>query len=751
MKVKTIFILCNGPSLRDVDFDQLRGHDTFAMNLSYREFYRSGFWPKYWACFDNVVTRHHAKEFKKLIEDPKVGIERFFLLTNLSKSEKFSKLQLHGGEGQFSMGFDKFGYGGNTGVNCCQAAMCMGYKRIVVLGADCNYTEIVDGAVRDGNTLVMSKTPKKNPNYWFDDYNRKGDRFNVPNKDQWHLPIWKKLAEFAAKNGVEVINGSPKSKLTCLKKSTLTEQLVKLKEIEAFNPLKKFCVLQVATDKPNPRHVELFSNQKECDFFSVTWKKEHRASLAFCPKSSWAETRNKLVELVPKQYEYYAFVDEDYALKTRSDLNPREQIVEDLTTFNPAVLVPYPGDGNVTPLAINRKYLESRSYSIHAFTHCGLKIVHHSLLKWFFPMVTRFDGWWSASHYFNILELPFIKNIVVTHKLTYANTNNSTSAQDTQMQKRLNMDKMWMWLRMFFTRRHDLRHCKTISNAMVIKSYYVKQCGKKDFKPTKNRNVYVDYYYESQLTKFFDLAFKQPLTTKTLVVVGNGPSLKAEYIKYLKAHPEIHTIGMNGAYRFYKQLGWYPTYFCCYDYQVTQSHRKKWGEWVINPKVPIRKYFFIDADGDCKFAKEARTHAKFVGVPHNQDGLGYPEYGTGKNKMSSTGVNAVRLGAMLGYTRIIVLGCDCRYVQELPGSEKISEWQRQMVTTPEENANYAKFLKGYQQAGDRYNRPGDQLPVWRRLAKLFSKYASKVKVVICSPGTRIDCFRKGDFKEEITK
>ena len=43
-------------------------------------------------------------------------------------------------------------------------------KKINLLGCDCNYIEIVEGAKLVDHTLVIVDTPQKNLNYWFDDY-----------------------------------------------------------------------------------------------------------------------------------------------------------------------------------------------------------------------------------------------------------------------------------------------------------------------------------------------------------------------------------------------------------------------------------------------------------------------------------------------------------------------------------------------------------------------------------------------------
>ena len=52
---------------------------------------------------------------------------------------------------------------------------------------------------------------------------------------------------------------------------------------------------------------------------------------------------------------------------------------------------------------------------------------------------------------------------------------------------------------------------------------------------------------------------------KTILVLGNGPSLK----KFPFTSYEIPTIGMNVAYRYWEKINWYPTYYACLDDKVT--------------------------------------------------------------------------------------------------------------------------------------------------------------------------------------
>lgn len=247
------------------------------------------------------------------------------------------------------------------------------------------------------------------------------------------------------------------------------------------------------------------------------------------------------------------------------------------------------------------------------------------------------------------------------------------------------------------------------------------------------------------------------MTTKTLIVMGNGPSLKTEYFDIIK-RVNVHTIGMNAAYRFYDQIKWWPTYFCCFDYALTESHRDAWSKMILDPKIPIQKYFFIDVKQTQKtflyetlgFSEEVRKHPKFSGRKNNQDFIGYPEYGV-KKKINSTGANSVRLGIELGYKDIILIGHDCRYKQSenFKEAKKITGWKYKMDQTPENNPNY--FWKGYQLKGDIFHKPGDQLPSWKNLKECVVKYAPGIRIFNCSQGTRIKYWQYVDFEYVLKK
>lgn len=219
----------NGPSLKDVDFDMLEGFDTFGLNSAYRAYPRLNWWPTYHGCFDYRVTDNHKDKFIDLINSGK--IKKHFYIRNLSDKENFQHVNLlpFGSTNRMNNkieDFKNFHDNGNSGANASSVGVCLGYKKIILVGVDCNYVEFVDGSKKDGpGGLVMEKTPNKNPNYWFDDYQQKGDEYNVPAGLSFHMPTWNLFAYRAAHANIEVVNCSPITTLRGFKRMTLKEAL----------------------------------------------------------------------------------------------------------------------------------------------------------------------------------------------------------------------------------------------------------------------------------------------------------------------------------------------------------------------------------------------------------------------------------------------------------------------------------------------------------------------------------------------
>lgn len=274
---------------------------------------------------------------------------------------------------------------------------------------------------------------------------------------------------------------------------------------------KRLCILQVAPAHPDPLHVEMFRDKEECDFYFVTHDKEHPDALQFCPNTTWTDTRNILAKKTPRDYDYYAFIDYDYILRPLREVSAYQQILNDLDVYNPAVLTYYPGNGMTTPFAADVSYRDSVDYSILPFSHCGLKIVHRSLMAWFFPMLDLFGGGVEACHFFNIQEIPFLRHVVCSHKMVYDNGVTDVNAPhnvDPAVSKYI-MDLMWDWISPSFKKKKIVDYYVTdkrqSSDSLLIKDAFIDFSMRNRLIPLRSD---IDHFYwdEAKISAFFDVS-----------------------------------------------------------------------------------------------------------------------------------------------------------------------------------------------------------------------------------------------------
>ncbi len=192
-------------------------------------------------------------------------------------------------------------------------------------------------------------------------------------------------------------------------------------------------------------------------------------------------------------------------------------------------------------------------------------------------------------------------------------------------------------------------------------------------------------------------------------VVGNGPSLRGFDFRRLNGQA---VLGMNAAYRYWQEINWYPTYYCCLDDELVATHWRQIIDLIRSGKV---KKAFVSGSlaeydrsvlGDERFVLLDqfidywhRTRGKANGLPFIESRY----FASSQASKLTTGSHSVRFAAHLGYKEICLLGIDLRYVETIPEAEQVGEIALRIRETPKHNPNY--FFDGYQQAGDRYNIP----------------------------------------------
>jgi hypothetical protein len=262
-KKQILFIMGNGPSLGDMMSNEtylnlLRNNHTFGLNAAYRAYEKYNFYPTYFGCFDYVVNESHKEAFENLVLSSN-PIQKFFFIGNrelkqkmykesVYTNDKFVKFNFISGKvndyNEISKSFDKFMDAGSSGANATQVGLMLGYTKIVLLGCDCNYVEKINEAEsydkNSKNKLIITKTPKSNPNYWFSDYQREGDKYNLPGTDIWQMKSWENISK-CCPNKVQIINCSNISKIPYFNKKNICK-LIKLCKINDINKLVTFII-----------------------------------------------------------------------------------------------------------------------------------------------------------------------------------------------------------------------------------------------------------------------------------------------------------------------------------------------------------------------------------------------------------------------------------------------------------------------------------------------------------------------------
>ena len=197
----TCIVIGNGPSLRGFDLHRLTGFTTLGMNAAYRHWDRIGWYPTYYACLDDQLIKTHHAEIERLYAQglvKKVFVHGAFFdyHPHRLRHPDFTSF-----DQTASYWFDKNGRAlgleplydlpafrmsdmskVTTGAHSVRYAAHLGHDRIVILGIDLRYVEILPEAEATSDIgLVIKTTPKRNPNYFFDGYQKAGDLYNIPN------------------------------------------------------------------------------------------------------------------------------------------------------------------------------------------------------------------------------------------------------------------------------------------------------------------------------------------------------------------------------------------------------------------------------------------------------------------------------------------------------------------------------------------------------------------------------------------
>ena len=188
-----VFVLGNGKSLENFDFNFLKDKEWIGCCLGFRHWEKTGIYPSHYVCVDSVVCKNQKEEILKMVKEEKC--KSFFICHSLFHEEhEFRKYKnvigiqqfIHSSENPFRYLKDYC-----SGTSSVLYAYCLGFEKINILGMDCQYVEFIPECIQlNDGTLKIIKTPETNPNYFINDYQRVGDIYNPPNVERVHKNSW---------------------------------------------------------------------------------------------------------------------------------------------------------------------------------------------------------------------------------------------------------------------------------------------------------------------------------------------------------------------------------------------------------------------------------------------------------------------------------------------------------------------------------------------------------------------------------
>lgn len=231
--MKEVILMGNGPSLNElIEFGlhNIPPHiDTMALNSFYRYSEEVGWYPTYLGSFDSRVTPYHADSIIEWLDNP---VTKKYVTCTCWLPEKYHNHPKVDHRKDHRV-FNPEWYTHNTGFACSghtaiKFLMSQGYDKIYLIGVDANYKDYIQGAAQDSNGgLYMVDTPDQNPNYFWNKYQQKGDKYNVPGKGG-HIRSWEEVSHNIQRfnPNIDVVNLSKISEVPFFRKSSIDKELV---------------------------------------------------------------------------------------------------------------------------------------------------------------------------------------------------------------------------------------------------------------------------------------------------------------------------------------------------------------------------------------------------------------------------------------------------------------------------------------------------------------------------------------------
>lgn len=220
--MKECCIFGNGSSLKDFDFKKIdrEKYDIVGTGMAFRYWEKINWYPDIYVNVDTVVCKNpEVIEFVKSEKCSYYIVSRSML--DVYKDLNVKKVFFLEDLLQFPQSTLRFIKNWCSGSAAVLSSLDR-YRILHLFGFDVDYKEFIPECEKNKDgTLTIKTTPSDNPNYFFDDYQRKGDKYNIPNGKTIHMKSWEELSyivEFIQKmfpeHKVEITNYNSKTSIS---------------------------------------------------------------------------------------------------------------------------------------------------------------------------------------------------------------------------------------------------------------------------------------------------------------------------------------------------------------------------------------------------------------------------------------------------------------------------------------------------------------------------------------------------------
>lgn len=210
---ETCVIVCNGPSLNHMNLKWLKNYTTIGLNKIFLGFIKFGFYPRYYLCvnptvfsqsFDNIRKLNCVKFIGNRVDADVAEDALTYSINTQRPPERFCK--------DISKGVRE---GGTVTYAALQIAYYLGFKRVVIIGMDHNFSY-------EGNPNQSTVMQGADTNHFIDNYFGYGQSWDNPDLEKSEQSYQIARDIFAAE-GREILDATLDGKCQVFKKVNYRE------------------------------------------------------------------------------------------------------------------------------------------------------------------------------------------------------------------------------------------------------------------------------------------------------------------------------------------------------------------------------------------------------------------------------------------------------------------------------------------------------------------------------------------------